>query len=471
MKLQRHALLLLCCATLGTGVVRQRSLSREGYFVERLAGVRRCLSLHAGDEMEVLAMKQRYGKGSFLVARPAGSPKLVAKAALHATYEALLRGDGAGCADASDQGSMKWFLDVGTDDDELLALASSLGCGVTVLDPEVKDVRAVDMTRCMNEEPSRPFVVFQVTASNITNPASLANMSSVPFAGSSPVDVSSASHKTAFLGSDKPTMLNGLARKKRDAERKEEAERQAAEQKAAEQKAEKSTKKQTGAAPKTAPKPKSAPLNKAPAKAAPLESGVMLDTVFTRSTANASDAAAVKLPSGADVLVNKIALLKVTPRSESDATIKALQGARSLLESGRVKCLVTEMNFDLNHSDTFLKYVTELEHTGFQFAHLGSLDYSELEVTDQGQYEVFRTDAKQLQELFDTYKRIRSFDERSGFRVYSGSLSLDRKGHYFDYTDLIFACRDAFPKQLAVLEKGKIRFRNGVWWLEKNSKP
>merc|ERR1719324_815630 len=55
-------------------------------------------------------MKQRYGKESFLVARPAGSPKLVAKAALHATYEALLRGDGAGCADAADQSSTKWFL-------------------------------------------------------------------------------------------------------------------------------------------------------------------------------------------------------------------------------------------------------------------------------------------------------------------------------------------------------------------------
>jgi hypothetical protein len=105
---------------------------------------------------------------------------------------------------------------------------------------------------------------------------------------------------------------------------------------------------------------------------------------------------------------------------------------------------------------------------GFQFAHLGSLDYSELEITNEGQYEVFSTNSKQLNELYDTYKRIRSFDERSGFRVYSGSLSLDRKGHYFDYTDLIFACRDGFPKEVSVLPQGKIRFRNGVWWLEKD---
>merc|ERR1719324_1360949 len=97
-----------------------------------------------------------------------------------------------------------------------------------------------------------------------------------------------------------------------------------------------------------------------------------------------------------------------------------------------------------------LNFLADVENHGFQFAHLGSLDYSELEVTDKGQYEVFHTDSKQLQELFDTYKRIRSFDERSGFRVYSGSLSLDRNGNYFDYSDLIVACRDGFPSRFAV---------------------
>merc|ERR1719221_1988561 len=124
------------------------------------------------------------------------------------------------------------------------------------------------------------------------------------------------------------------------------------------------------------------------------------------------------------------------------------------------------MDFDLNTTEDLISVFSDLEGVGFQFAHLGSLDYSELEITDSGSYPAFMTDSKQLQELFDTYKRIRSFDERSGFRVYSGSLSLDRNGHYFDYTNLIFACRGGFPSGMPVSPKGQIRFRNGAWWLE-----
>lgn len=432
------------------------------------------MSLNAGDEMEVLALKQRYGKESFLVARPAGSPKLVAKAALHATYEALLRG--AGCADAANPSSTAWFVDVGSDDDELLALASSLGCGVSVLDPEVKDVRAVDMTRCMNEEPNRPFVVFQVAASNHTNPETLANMTNAIHEGFS---APAPPHKVSLMGLSKPAMLNGIARKRRaDAEKKQaeedkkhaEEERKHAEEdrKRAEEEMKLEEEKMANKTAEDLAAPNSTNSTSHLDDPELLESGVMLDTIFTRPVAS-NVSTAVLLPGDGNVSVNTISVLKVTPRSESTATLKALQGARSLLESGRVQCLVTEMNFDLNYTASFLNYVTELETLGFHFAHLGSLDYSELEVTDQGQYEVFRTDSKQLMELFDTYKRIRSFDERSGFRVYSGSLSLDRKGHYFDYTDLIFACRGSFPPRLSVLEKGTIRFRNGVWWLEKSA--
>jgi len=336
-------------------------------------------------------------------------------------------------------------------DDELLALASSLGCGVSVLDPEVKDIRAVDMTRCMNEEPNRPFVVFQVTANNVTNPESLANMTRA--VEGSAVNVSAHPQKS-LIELAKPTMLNANARRKRAQEKKDLLNEKPAIE--AETVVENKTAAAVEVAPVVVPEPE------------PMESGVMLDTIFTKAGGNLSDAAELKGPSGADAIVNKISVLKVTPRSESAATLKALQGARGLLESGRVECLVTELNFDLNHTEAMLSYVVDMEKLGFHFAHLGSLDYSELEVTDQGQYEVFRTDSKQLQELFDTYKRIRSFDERSGFRVYSGSLSLDRKGHYFDYTDTVFACKNDFPKRLSVLDKGKIRFRNGVWWLEKN---
>lgn len=432
-------------------------------------------------------MKQRFGAESFLVARPAGSPKLVAKAALHATFEALLLGAGCSEVASSAGGPSGWFLDVGTDDDELLALASSVGCGVAVLDPQVKDVRAVEMTRCMNEEPNRPFAVFQVQATNITDPETLANITHIDLRSASDSEPASLTNrsKSALLGMlnrlEKPTMLNL---------------RPAAVPVPKEEKGSKTVQKK-----RLRKKPHSKPLEPAPANGTlahiavhssaeglapnassvsstpdihtapidPTERGVMLDSLFARpSASNSSDAVDVATPEGANVSVGKIALLKVTPRNESDDTLRALQGARGLVESGRVKCLVTEMNFDMSATESFIAFVTDMERLGFHFAHLGSLDYSELEVTDQGTYEVFHTDAKQLQELFDTYKRIRSFDERSGFRVYSGSLSLDRNGHYFDYTDLVFACKGDFPSRLSVLPKGKIRFRNGVWWLEKS---
>jgi len=476
MKLLR-GLPVLCCVALCAGhasLQQSRAISNEGVFAERLAGVRRCLALHAGDEMEVQAVKQRYGKDSFLVARPAGSPKLVAKAALHNTYEALLRG--AGCADAADSSSTPWFVDVGTDDDEVLALASSLGCGVSVLDPELKDVRAVDMTRCMNEEPNRPFLVFQVSATNTTNPESLANMThSIVFGESSNSTGSDAAVKKALdlvaaampakaALLSKPTMLNNIRRKAEETREKEAAVEQAQQAAAAAEKAAAAAK--VAAAEKAAAEEKAKQL----AAAAVLENGVMLDTVFTKS-GETSASVQVKSASGDSVSVNKISVLKITPRSEPAATVKALQGAKKLLESGRVQCLITEMNFDLNTTESFISHVTDLEKLGFSFAHLGSMDYSELEISSAGQYEVFKTDSKQLQELFETYKRIRSFDERSGFRVYSGSLSLDRKGHYFDYTDLVFACKgSSFPEKLSVLDKGDVRFRNGVWWIERQQK-
>jgi hypothetical protein len=205
-----------------------------------------------------------------------------------------------------------------------------------------------------------------------------------------------------------------------------------------------------------------------PPPAKPGRRGVALDDLYTRpDMPNAIGPVTVAVPEGAKFNVGEIALLKVTPHAEGDATLRALLGARKLLESGRVKCLATEMNFDVNSTEALLTYLEELENrSDFHLAHIGSLDYSELEITDRGSYPAFLTDSKQLQELFETYKRIRSFDERSGFRVYSGSLSLDRKGNYFDYTDLIFACKGGFPTRMSMMPKGNIRFKNGAWWLE-----
>jgi len=428
------------CIVPSAGVVVRSGLHRAGDSSKAgLAGVRECLGLTAGEDMEVQSMKQRYGKDTFLVARPAGSPKPVAKAALHATFESLFRGSGC---HADTTRPAAWLVNVGADDDEVLALASSVACGVFALDPKVDDVRAVEMTRCMNEEPFRPFAVFQMIATDKSDPSAINDILSQ--------DGSQSYHRNhvSFVGERKPTMLNGV---------KEIAE---------DDHTEHLQHRVLTAATTSAKKALSsdAKLNVTAVVPSSLR-GVSLDGLFMRP--NASGLVSVMDSEGMSFAVDKIAVLKITPRSEGDAPLKALRGAQQMLENGRVKCLVTEMNFDLNTTEELISLFTKLEHVGFHFAHLGSLDYSELEITDSGSYPAFLTDSKQLQELFDTYRRIRSFDERSGFRVYSGSLSLDRNGNYFDYSDLIFACREGFPSKFAVEAKGNIRFKNGVWWIEK----
>jgi hypothetical protein len=402
----------------------------------------------------------------------------VARAALHATYEALLRG--SGCGDSSNSSNLNhdpaaWFVDAGSDDDELLALASSIGCGVSALDPKVQDARAVEMTRCMNEEPGRPFGVLQVATTDVTDAQIFAEILNGTYDAKHYQTKADdkvkkkqkkkqksrkgkhGKHKTLIAGVT-PVMLNRKSTPAEDSSDMQESEISALEQQ----------KFNTNA---TATFNSSQMDQAAEANSTHVASprrGVRLDSLFTKpDIPNASGPVTIATSEGGKLTVNNIAVLKVTPRREGDAPLKALEGARGLIESGRVQCLVTEMNFDLNHTDALLAYFAELEHAKFEFAHLGSLDYSELEVTDHGAYPVFLTDTKQLHELFDTYKRIRSFDERSGFRVYSGSLSLDRSGHYFDYTDVIFACKKGFPDRMAVMPKGRIRFKNGVWWLEK----
>jgi hypothetical protein len=415
--------------------------------------------------MEVQSLKQRYGKNTFLVARPAGAPRPVAKAALHATFESLFRG--SGCHE--DSTHLGWFVDVGADDDEVLALASSVACGVYALDPKVDDVRALEMTRCMNEEPLRPFAVFQMNATDVSDAAALSEILSQ--------DASESYHhqqQASLLGERKPSMLNA-ARRAVDVNSPEPQQQQQQQQEVQQlQSIAPSKEEPVQGGDRVDNSSKATPANATLAEllngsqAAPPQRGVTLDSLFMRpGPPNASGSVSVLDSEGMSFAVDRIAVLKVTPRGEGDASLKALHGARQLLESGRVKCMVTEMSFDLNTTEELISFFAELEQLGFHFAHLGSLDYSELEITDSGSYPAFLTDSKQLQELFDTYKRIRSFDERSGFRVYSGSLSLDRNGNYFDYSDLIFACREGFPRRFAVEAKGSIRFKNGVWWIEK----
>jgi len=162
-----------------------------------------------------------------------------------------------------------------------------------------------------------------------------------------------------------------------------------------------------------------------------------------------------------------ISLLKIMPRTccGSGATLAALQGAKSLLQTGRVRCLVAEMGFDKNTTGPLLQLLHDLEHEGYRLGHIGPLDSPELEITDSG-YPIYETDFRQLRELKDMLKKIRKFDERSGYRAYHDGLSLDKEGHYFEYADIVVACRGSFPEKMNVKEKAKLRFKNGQWWPE-----
>jgi len=190
-------------------------------------------------------------------------------------------------------------------------------------------------------------------------------------------------------------------------------------------------------------------------------SSLTLDSVFMPSRGAA-----------ANMSVGKIALLKVAMRRccGEGAALSALQGAKNILESGRVRCLATEMVLDKSTA-AFVDFLQQLEGHGYALLHAGPLALPGLQLTANGARQLFRTDSKQLRELYDTFKRIRQFDERSGFRVYGDGLSLDHDGQYFDYTNLVVACRGPLPDRLPVKEKAPLRFRGGRWWLEGMLKP
>lgn len=179
---------------------------------------------------------------------------------------------------------------------------------------------------------------------------------------------------------------------------------------------------------------------------------ISLDSVFS------DDAGASNRSKG------EIALLKIAFRRccGKGAALHALQGARGLLQGGRVRCLATEMIFDRNAS-ALVDFLRDVEGMGYVLLQAGPLTSPNKVL---GSHPLFRTDAKQLHELYDTFVKIRRFDERTGFRVYGDGLSLDRDGRYFDYTNLVVACRGQLPSKLVVKNKARLRFRGGKWWLE-----
>jgi len=336
-----------------------------------------CFQLMPDEGSKILAVKQRFGEKTFLVAQKNGEQDPVGQTALWATLEALVDN----CQRPTGRSDYApWFVSVGGGEHAVDALASSLGCATAVFDPDIVDAQSLEMTRCVNE-PKEPFAIFPALAASETG-----KLLEIP---------------------GKP-LENGKLGEKR------------------------------------------------------LVPGVQLDQVFNQEGTTATGGVAAASWGG------QIALLKVTPRSScgASATLQALQGASKLLESGRVRCLLTELSFARNTTKDVLEILHGLERRGYSIAHVGSLDSPELEVGESG-YPLFKTDYTQLLELTDKLDKIRKFDERSGYRAYSDGLSLDRDGRYFDYADLVVACRVPFPAKMKVYEKATLRFQDGKWWPEK----
>jgi len=392
-----------------------------------------CMDLAVGGGAVVRGAKQRYGTGTYLVAHPEDLPEPVGVVALHATLEQLL---GECEPRAEYAGHIPWFADVGVGASEMAARASSFGCSVLVLDPEVADSRAVEMTGCVND-PDSPFLVLPSTVAGASSgDVTLGRQ------GNEAMDEAASPAGTAALADAEPMVF---VKASPDAS-------------------------QAGPAlvqhNYTAMHAKTAAMKTALAAHRRVQMssahGIALDTLFVER----GGAEAMALDAQADWNDGDIAMLKITPHGccGRNATVDALKGAWSLLKSGRVRCLVTEMNFDPNSTAELLGLFLELQIAGFQLMHAGPLDSPELEITDMGAYPLFKTDVKQLHELHDTLRKIRAFDERTGYRVYGDGLSLDRKGRYFDFTNTVVALQGPVPKRVELKEKGKLRFRDGMWW-------
>jgi len=196
--------------------------------------------------------------------------------------------------------------------------------------------------------------------------------------------------------------------------------------------------------------------------------GVSLDGLFVKG--DEKNFSLDKEDQDLDTLKGDVALLKVTPQSccTPDTVLKALQGAQKLLASGRVQCLAMEMNFE-NTTEEELDILRILEERGYKLAQTGPGGSFALEISKSGTYVLYSTDTKQLSDVHSTMRRIRTFDERSGLRAYGNGISLNRDGKFFEYGELVFACKSGFPDKIEVRPTGKTRFGNGMWWIEKQN--
>merc|ERR1719231_2202825 len=126
------------------------------------------------------------------------------------------------------------------------------------------------------------------------------------------------------------------------------------------------------------------------------------------------------------------------------------------------------MTFE-NSTEMEIDMLRVLEERGYQLAHTGPSGSVALEISQSGAYVLYATDTNQLNEIETTLRRIRTFDERSGLRAYGNGISLNREGKFFEYGELVFACKSGYPKEIEVRPAGKMRFGNGMWWIEKQN--
>jgi len=196
--------------------------------------------------------------------------------------------------------------------------------------------------------------------------------------------------------------------------------------------------------------------------------GVSLDGVFVKGDERKYSLDKSEEP--LDTLKGDVSVLKITPQGccAGDSVLKALQGAKKLLASGRVQCLAMEMAFE-NTTEYEIDILRLLEERGYHLAHTGPSGSVALEVSKSGAYVLYATDTKQLDEIQSTLRRIRTFDERSGLRAYGNGISLNREGKFFEYSEMVFACKSGYPDQVEVRPVGKTRFGNGMWWIEQQN--
>jgi len=299
-----------------------------------------------------------------------------------------------------------WYIDVGAHDHRASALASSLGCSVAAFDPKPSDINGLKLTGCLND-PKNPFVVLPSLAAE-TNKV----------------------HTVVTAAAHNQLEASLIAQKLQPAIFKAELK---------------------------------------PHKSKDIP-GVTLDSIFMHKiddtiAPSIRDELATVDPSA--LSSPEITLLSIIPERccGTKAALHALQGASELIKSGRARCIAFEMILDPNVTEEILPITHDLELAGYHLFQAGPLDSPNIEVS-QGSYPVYKTDSAQLKDLYETYLRIRRFDERSGYRVYEDGLSLDQDGRYFDYTNMVLACRGRLPRRLVVKEMARIRFQDGMWWPE-----